>query len=165
VQALHLLRHVSGSGGETLLVDGFRAAHLLREQDPASFDLLCTTRLEHHSVDPIRRLNYRSNDTVIRIDPHSRNVEWIRYNPYDRSPVPVAENLQGPMYKALASLGLLLEDPDATLKFKLKPGRLLLVDNWRVLHGRAAFIGRREMCGCYLPRDDWLNRARQMALL
>ena len=51
------------------------------------------------------------------------------------------------------------------LKFKLRPGRLLLVDNWRVLHGRTAFIGRRELCGCYLPRDDWLNKARQVALL
>jgi len=165
VQVFHLLRHEGGSGGETLLSDGFRVAHLLREQDPASFNLLCTTRLEHHIVNEVLHLNYRSCDTVIRTEPHSRNVEWIRYNPYDRSPVPLAENLQGPMYKALASLGALLEDPNAALKFKLRPGRLLLVDNWRVLHGRTAFVGRRELCGCYLPRDDWLNKARQMALI
>ena len=161
------MRHEGGiySGGETLLSDGFRAAHLLREQDPASFKLLCTTRIEHQSVDKVHHLNYRSCDTVIRIDPDSGNVEWIRYNPYDRSPAPLSEDLQGPMYKALASLGSLLEDPTATLKFKLRPGRLLLVENWRVLHGRTAFTGRRELCGCYLPRDDWLNMARQMALL
>ena len=165
IQALHLLRHEGGGGGETLLADGFRAAHLLREQDPASFHLLCTTRLEHHSIDQSRHLNYRSRDTVIRIDPHSRNLEWVRYNPYDRSSTPVVENLQGPTYKALASFGVLLEDPVAVLKFKLRPGRLLLVDNWRVLHGRTAFTGRRELCGCYLPRDDWLNKARQMALI
>ena len=138
---------------------------MLRRQDPASFKLLCTTRLEHHSIDQIHDYNYRSYDTVIRIDPDSRNLEWIRYNPYDRSPVPVAENLQGPIYKALANLGILMEDASAVLKFKLRPGRLLLVDNWRVLHGRTAFTGRREMCGCYLPRDDWLNKARQLALI
>jgi len=165
VQALHLLSHVDGSGGETLLVDGFRAAHLLREKDPASFSLLCTTRLEQHCIDNINHFNYRSYDTLIRVDPHSRDLEWIRHNPYDRSPTPVAKNLQGPIYKALASLGLLLEDPRSTVKFKLSPGRLLLVDNWRVLHGRTAFIGRRELCGCYMPRDDWLNKARQMELL
>lgn len=165
-QGLHLLRHVGGSGGENLLVDGFRAAHLLREKDPASFNQLCTTRLEHHFVDHINRLSYRSNDTLIRIDPHSGDLEWIRYKPYDRSPSsPVAEDLQGPMYKALASLGLLLEDQSAALKFQLSPGRLLLMDNWRVLHGRTAYTGCREMCGFYLPRDDWLNKARQMALL
>jgi len=99
MQALHLLRHVGASGGETLLVDGFRAARMLRQQDPASFRLLCTTRLGHHSVDPLHRLDYRSHDTVIRAEPHSGNLEWIRYNPYDRSPEPVEPNLQGPMYK------------------------------------------------------------------
>jgi len=160
VQALHQLRH-EGTGGETLLVDGFRAADILREQDPASFDLLCTTRLEHDFVDQIRHLYYRSYDTVIRIDPDSRNLEWIRYNLYDRSPAPVT----GPMYKALASLHSLLEDASAVLKFKLRPGRIFLFDNWRVLHGRTAFTGRREMGGCYLPRDDWLNKARQLALI
>lgn len=164
-QVLHLLRHDGGSGGETLLVDGFRAAHLLREKDPASFNLLCTTRVEQQFIDQINRLNYRSRDTLIRCDPHSGDLEWIRYNPHDRSPSSVEESLQGPIYKALASLGCLLEDPSAALKFKLSPGRVLLVDNWRALHGRTAFIGRRELCGCYLPRDDWLNKARQMALL
>jgi len=162
---LHLLRHVDGSGGETLLVDGFRAAHLLRQKDPASFNLLCTTPIEQHFVDHVNHFHYRSHDTLIRIDPHSGDLEWIRFKPYDRSPSPVAENLQGPIYKALASLGLLLEDPSAALQFKLSLGRLILIDNWRVLHGRTAFIGRRDMCGCYLPRDDWLNKARQVALL
>ena len=148
-----------------MLADGFRAAHLLMDRDPESFRLLCTTRVEQQFVDHANRLNYRSQDTLIRCDPHSGDLEWIRYNPYDRSPSPVTETLQGPIYRALACLGRLLEDPRAVLKFKLSPGRLLLVDNWRVLHGRTAFIGRREMCGCYLPRDDWLNKARQMALL
>ena len=165
MQALHLLRHEGGSGGETLLCDGFRAANILREKDPASFNVLCTTDLEHQFIDQIHGLNYRNYDTVIRIDPHSQNPVRIRYNHYDRSPAPVADNVQGPVYKALASLSFLLEDPIAVLKFKLRPGRLLLVDNWRVMHGRTAFTGRREMCGCYLPRDDWLNKARQMALI
>ena len=157
---------MGGSGGETVLVDGFRTAHLLRERDPASFSLLCTARLEHHHVDRNRRHSYRSHDTAIRVDPHSGNVEWIRYKSYDRSPAPVTETGdQGPVYGALASLGRLLEYPRAALKFQLRPGRLLLFDNWRVLHSRTAFTGRRELCGCYLPRDDWLNKARQMALL
>lgn len=148
-----------------MLVDGFRAARLLMDRDPKSFQLLCTTRLEQHFIDYANRLNYRSHDTPIRFDLHSGDLEWIRFNPHDRSPSPLAEHLQGPVYRALACLGRLLEDPDAMLRFKLSPGRLLLIDNWRVLHGRTAFIGRREMCGCYLPRDDWLNRARQVALL
>ena len=160
-----MLYHVGGSGGETMLVDAIRAAHLLKEKDPASFNLLSTTRLEQQFADHKNHINYRSRETLIRVDPHSGDVEWIRYNLHDRSPSPVAENLQGPLYKALVTFGRLLDNPGAVLKFKLTPGRTLLVDNWRVLHGRTAFTGRREICGCYLPRDDWLHKAQQMALI
>ena len=148
-----------------MLSDGFRAAEMLRVQDPASFNLLCTVCIEQHFIDRERSLHYRSYDTVIRIDPHSGNPERIRYHHYDRSPAPVAENLQGPMYKALASLGILLEDPLAVLKFKLRPGRLLLVDNWRLVHGRTDFTGERVTGICFLPRDNWLNKARTMSLI
>lgn len=34
-------------------------------------------------------------------------------------------------------------------------------DNWRVLHGRAAFTGKRRMCGGYINRDDWVSKFRQ----
>lgn len=40
----------------------------------------------------------------------------------------------------------------------------LFVDNWRVLHGREAFTGYRQLCGCYLTRDDVLNTARLLGL-
>jgi len=32
---------------------------------------------------------------------------------------------------------------------QLQPGRPLLFDNWRVLHGRSSFTGNRRMCGGY----------------
>lgn len=40
----------------------------------------------------------------------------------------------------------------------------LFIDNWRVLHGREAFTGYRQLCGCYLTRDDVLNTARLLGL-
>lgn len=42
--------------------------------------------------------------------------------------------------------------------------QVLFVDNWRVLHGREAFTGYRQLCGCYLTRDDVLNTARLLGL-
>jgi trimethyllysine dioxygenase len=44
----------------------------------------------------------------------------------------------------------------------LRPGEALLFDNWRVLHGRAAFTGDRRMCGGYLNREDVESRLRQL---
>jgi hypothetical protein len=32
---------------------------------------------------------------------------------------------------------------------QLKPGRPLIFDNWRILHGRSAFTGNRRICGGY----------------
>ena len=61
--------------------------------------------------------------------------------------------------------------------FQLTPGKLLsmfldprrsmhlltetVFDNWRVLHGRAAFTGKRRMCGGYINHDDYISRYRQ----
>jgi trimethyllysine dioxygenase len=37
---------------------------------------------------------------------------------------------------------------------------VLLFDNWRVLHGRAAYQGARRLCGTYLNREDFESRLR-----
>ena len=39
-QMFHLLSHQGGSGGATLLVDGFRAANILRSESPKAFRTL-----------------------------------------------------------------------------------------------------------------------------
>ena len=46
------------------------------------------------------------------------------------------------------------------------PGDLILFDNRRMLHGRAAFdpqSGVRRLEGCYLDRDEILSRLRVLA--
>ena len=39
----------------------------------------------------------------------------------------------------------------------------IVIDNWRVMHGRSAFDGERRMCGAYIGADDW--KSRRAALL
>jgi trimethyllysine dioxygenase len=36
----------------------------------------------------------------------------------------------------------------------------MLFDNWRVLHGRAAYTGHRHLCGAYVNREDFESRRR-----
>ena len=38
-----------------------------------------------------------------------------------------------------------------------------VIDNWRVMHGRAAFTGERRMCGAYVGADDWKSRRRALS--
>jgi gamma-butyrobetaine dioxygenase len=41
ITLFHCLAASLDDGGETILVDGFKAAEVLKESDPASFDILC----------------------------------------------------------------------------------------------------------------------------
>jgi trimethyllysine dioxygenase len=47
---------------------------------------------------------------------------------------------------------------DAEYWVQLAPGTLIVIDNWRVMHGRSAFTGARRMCGAYVGHDDWVSR-------
>lgn len=46
------------------------------------------------------------------------------------------------------------------LEVKLEPGTPVIFDNWRTLHGRKAFEGKRRVCGGYLGMDDFLAKGR-----
>lgn len=50
-------------------------------------------------------------------------------------------------------------------RFKLSPGTVCIFDNWRVLHGRTAYTGKRQMVGCYVARSEFLSVARTMGLI
>lgn len=49
LQAFHLLSHQNGNGGASLLVDGFRAAEILRTESPKDFDRLCEIKIRSHA--------------------------------------------------------------------------------------------------------------------
>ena len=68
-------------------------------------------------------------------------------------------------YRALCDLTNIILSDRFLLKMKLEPGTVLIIDNWRVLHGRTAFKGQRHMCGSYIARSDWISMARTMGLL
>jgi hypothetical protein len=44
------------------------------------------------------------------------------------------------------------------IQLQLTAGKVLAIDNWRVLHGRRAFTGHRRMLGAYLSREDYESR-------
>lgn len=50
-------------------------------------------------------------------------------------------------------------------KFKLKPGTVCIFDNWRVLHGRTVYTGKRQMVGCYVSRSEFMSVARRMKFI
>nr|XP_022336473.1 trimethyllysine dioxygenase, mitochondrial-like isoform X2 [Crassostrea virginica] len=162
IQVFHVLEH-QGTGGETLLVDGFFAAETLRRENPTAFKCLTETVVAHEFYDSEHQV--RSLGTVLSLHPTTSKLVNIRFNPYDRSPlhtVPPDQIKQ--FYKSYAALTKEIRKTENEVWLKLKPGMVLFVDNWRVMHGRSAFTGLRRVSGCYLPRDDWFGKARLFGL-
>lgn len=55
--------------------------------------------------------------------------------------------------------------PDNEWHFKLNPGTVCIFDNWRLLHGRTAYTGKRTVVGSYVARNEFLSVARTMNLI
>ena len=158
LQLLHCLTS-ENDGGESIVVDGFKAATLLRDEAPVDFALL--TR---HAV-PFR---FQSADAVlearapmIRLDDRGRIAE-IRYNNRSIGSVDLDPDIMADFYRAYRRFAELLQRPELEVGFKLGPGDLFMVDNRRVLHGRKTVgaSGRRHLQGCYADKDSLLSTLR-----
>lgn len=65
-------------------------------------------------------------------------------------------------YQAFAREAL---SPANEWQFKLNPGTVCIFDNWRLLHGRTTYTGKRQVVGCYVARNEFLSVARTMDLI
>ena len=177
LQAFHLLSHTGGSGGQSILVDGFQAAKELRYQSRRDFKVLSRVPVPWHAsgndgitIVPSRPfpvinlddLNYRTR---------RRELSQIRWNNDDRGILPLnAGDYFHPArewYRSAKKFHDILQRGDMQYRQQLVPGRVLSInpiilskiscllnistvfDNWRVLHGRTAFTGKRRVCGGY----------------
>ncbi|TWW74971.1 trimethyllysine dioxygenase, mitochondrial [Takifugu flavidus] len=166
IQVFHCLKH-EGTGGRTLLVDGFYAAEKLRERSPENFELLTRVPIRHEyiEVSETHKNHISSVGPVLSVYPWNREVYQIRYNNYDRAAInTIPHELVQRWYAAHRQLTTELRRPENELWVKLTPGMVIFIDNWRVMHGREAFTGLRQLCGCYLTRDDVLSVARGFGL-
>ncbi|KAI8960542.1 Trimethyllysine dioxygenase [Daldinia sp. FL1419] len=171
LQAFHLLSHTGPSdqsntgeslGGQSLLVDGFHAADILKKEDPKSFEVLSQVKLPWHASGN-RGITISPDKLypVIEVDESTKKVHRIRWNNDDRGVVPFhKEYPPTEWYKAARKWHNILTRDSMEYWFQLKPGNLLIFDNWRVLHGRSAFTGVRRICGGYINRDDFISRWR-----
>ncbi|XP_062262102.1 trimethyllysine dioxygenase, mitochondrial [Platichthys flesus] len=162
IQVFHCLKH-EGTGGRTLLVDGFYAAEKLRQRSPENFELLSRVPIGHEYIEKTdtHRNHMSGIGPVLNVYPWNDELYLIRYNNYDRSVInTVPHEVVQRWYAAHRELTTELRRPENELWVKLTPGKVVFIDNWRVMHGRESFTGLRQLCGCYLTRDDVLSAAR-----
>ncbi|KAL0577643.1 hypothetical protein V5O48_004332 [Marasmius crinis-equi] len=162
LQLFHLLSHTDGSGGETLLVDGFYVASILNELHPELYDVLSRTPVPAHAAGEEGSLYRPSPATgypIINHDPLSGNISQVRWNNDDRSSMKQlkAGDVED-WYNAIRTWHSLLTSPDSEYWAQLTPGTAVVVNNHRVLHGRSAFDGKRRMCGAYVGMDEYRSK-------
>jgi trimethyllysine dioxygenase len=159
LQMLHCLAF-DGEGGDSTMVDGFKIAAVLSEKEPRLFDVLASVAIPGQYIgDGVHLMSARP---VFRHDHLGRLVQ-VSYNNADRAPflLPPAEMTE--LYAALRAFDHLANDPSMQWRHVLQPGEAMLFDNWRALHGRHAYTGRRTMCGAYLNHEDFESRLRLLS--
>jgi gamma-butyrobetaine dioxygenase len=152
LQLLHCLSS-SAQGGENTLVDGFRVAEELRGEHPGDFALLAGHNVTFAYRDDEAELS--ATAPIIELDPQGA-VRGVRFN---------ARSFQAPLtppgelaawYDAYLRFGRMLCEERFQVLLRLEPGDLFIVDNRRVLHGRAPYAasgGERHLQGCYADVD------------
>ncbi len=158
LQILYCLENAA-EGGDSQVVDGFRAAERLRDEDPDGFACLAKhcARFEYKGSNGVHLLARRP---MIELAPDGELI-GVRFN--NRSAAPITDVPFDEMeryYAAYRRFGEIIDDPAMAVSFKLEPGESFIVDNTRVLHARTGYgsaSGNRWLQGCYADKDGLLS--------
>lgn len=130
LQAFHLLSHTPPRdkapeevlGGQSLLVDGFHAARLLKQESPEDYETLRTVKVPWHASgnDGVAIAPDRAYP-VLEGDAELRRVRW---NNDDRGVIPLDVDVNA-WYKAARKWNEILRRKESEYWFQLEPGRML----------------------------------------
>lgn len=161
-QFLHCLAN-EAEGGGSVFCDGVAVAEDLALEDPEGFELLASVDIPFRFHDA--ETDLRARKTVIRRGEGGR-VEEICFNAHLADILDIDPVIMPDYYAAYRRLMQMTRDPAYLVTLKLKAGEMVVFDNRRVLHGRAAFdpsTGFRHLRGCYVDRGEFDSRMRVLA--
>lgn len=161
-QFLHCLAN-KANGGESTFADGIAIARDLRRDDPGAFDLLTRTAIPFRFHDGQSDIRWRR--PVIECD-SAGQVTRICHNAHIAGVFDMAADVIPLYYRAYRKLMAKTRDPAYIVNLKLRGGEMVVFDNRRALHGRAAFdpaTGFRHLHGCYVDRGEFDSRIRVLA--
>ncbi len=139
-------------GGESIMVDGLKLAETIKAQNKDLYEVL--TKIEVPGNYTGDGVILEAKRPIIKLDDKNQ-VAQISFNNYDRAPFRLNPDLTKIFYEAISLFDNLANSKQYQWRHILKPGELLIFNNWRVLHGRGSFKGKRKIKGCYINKEDF----------
>lgn len=152
IQYLHCLSN-EVDGGLSTLVDGMAVAEALANENQDWANILEATPVRfryegptgiYEDTAPLIARDYRGFVSHIRFSPRLDFVPAL-------DPVTLTT-----FFAARRRMHELANDQTFQIQFPFKPGTLLMMNNYRLFHGRTAFNGKtghRHLQGCYIDHD------------
>ena len=161
IQLLHCIEN-EVSGGYSTLVDGYSVTEKLKNEDPEAYKILSEVKVRFKFTDQNVMLEDWSE--LIHLD-DKKQFKQVRFSPR-LDYVPMLEKVKlDKYYKARKKLSDMYNSEKNRIEFKLAPKDLMMMDNYRVLHGRTKFDpkeGERFLQGCYIDFDSTEGKLRHL---
>ncbi len=161
IQLLHCIENEVG-GGLSTLVDGLAVTEELKKEHPSFFQILTEIKVRFQFVDDNVVLEDWAE--MIQLDENGR-LKQVRFSPrLDFVPLMDKEKLEL-YYAARNKISEMYNSKKFRIEFKLKPGDLLMMDNYRLLHGRTEYNaneGNRFLQGCYIDYDSTEGKLKHL---
>jgi gamma-butyrobetaine dioxygenase len=159
---LHCIQN-DAVGGDSALVDGLYVAKTIRRDRPDLFEALTTVPVVFRYIDDQAILE--TSLPFISLGPDG-SIQHIRYHGRCDQVIATDPETLTTFYEARRLYSSLINDRQTQVRFKLNPGEMFIVDNYRLFHARTAFnleTGARHMQQAYIDRD--VVSSRQKTLL
>ena len=161
IQMLHCIEN-EVSGGFSTLVDGYTVTQKLKKDFPDYFKILTEVKVRFQFIDQSVVLEDWAE--MIQLDGDG-NFKQVRFSPrLDFVPLMDKEKLEL-YYSARKKISELYNSDNYRIEFKLQPGDLLMMDNFRLLHGRTSYDaseGNRFLQGCYIDYDSTEGKLKHL---
>ena len=161
IQLLHCIQS-KVSGGLSTLVDGYNVTEDLKNKYPEFYKILTEVKVRFKFID--KEVILETISPLIELH-EDKSFKQVRFSPrLDYVPALEKDKLDL-FYKARKKLSELYNSDKFKIEFKLMPGDLMMMDNYRLLHGRTSYDaneGNRYLQGCYIDYDSTEGKLRHL---
>ncbi len=161
IQLLHCIES-KVTGGLSTLVDGYTVTEDLKSQNPEFYKILSEVKVRFKFID--KEVVLEDWSELIKLN-DDKTFKQVRFSPrLDYVPILEKDELDL-YYKARKKLSEMYNSDKYRIEFKLAPKDLMMMDNYRLLHGRTAYEtkeGNRFLQGCYIDYDSTEGKLRHL---